>query len=303
MGILDSIAGKKALIPVVKVAEPMTWPPWPGVDVPALVIKAGDLINSSGESLRPICRTIERVGGIHSYLDYSGDVILSTVMKDRAIRGCSPEVYAQTIHSSRPDYFTTVDGETYEHEVDLAQAELRRIERETKNLLALCPQYEALGLIKGSTVRQMCGHADSLGGMGIRTFIFHAGDFLARGTDRERSHALTYMKAMRSRVDNFLLYGVGSRKYFRKFYRSDGFITQSHFVNAFNRKSLQGYRWKPTGREATKEIVGRNFADLRRCLEELNAMSLEGVLEWEEDSEDPGSHMPAQDRVPKPHTT
>jgi len=199
-------------------------------------------------------------------------------MRDQTIGGFTPEAYAEMIQELEPDYYTTPDGETYFGEVHLSEYEINRTLKETDYLLRSCPKSTPLGLVKGCKLSQIEKHADSLGAMGISMFVFHAGDFICRGTNSAISRAKLFARAISKRVPRLIVYGAGSADHFLRFNFADGFITQSHFVNAFYGQKLVGGRWRHFNGTATQEVIMQNLLALEDTLLSLRCQG--GLLPW-----------------------
>ncbi|WP_230739681.1 hypothetical protein [Methanooceanicella nereidis] len=114
--------------------------------------------------------------------------------------------------------------------------------RWTGEIIKRCRDSTPLGLVKGSNTHQITGHADILANMGVCCMVFHTGDFLHRSTLEEVRRARHYVREIKQRGYNLLLYGIGPSN-FVKFSNADGFITQSHYVSAFYGKEYKNGKW------------------------------------------------------------
>ena len=103
-------------------------------------------------------------------------------------------------------------------------------------LIQKCTYCLPIGLVKGSDAYMIGEHVDSLSKLGINDMVFHVGDFLNRGRPVEASIARHYAGIIKRKGHSLFLYGIGAGKYLRKFFFADGFITQSHYINAFYRQ-------------------------------------------------------------------
>ena len=151
------------------------------MDCFGVVIKAQQLLSTDGKRTNKNYDQILSTGGIHSFLGYEGVVILSSIMRDKAIYGFSTEAYAEMIDALRPDFYLTPDGETYLGEPELSSLEIDRIVSDSKLLIRSCPYSHPIGLIKGCSLRQIESHTSQLLDLGIFRFVFHAGEYLCRG--------------------------------------------------------------------------------------------------------------------------
>ena len=173
--VLSSIK-KKTLWPVVKLGEPLTYRPWEVIPVRVVVVKGTDLFDRRGGG-RPIYHEILAQGGIHKYLGFNGEIILSSIMPDIIVKAVTKELYADAVNKLGVDGYFTPDGETYLGEKHLGVYEVNRMLQETEYLLRTCTKSKPIGLVKGHDSEQMCAHANALKALGIGNMIFHAGDF------------------------------------------------------------------------------------------------------------------------------
>lgn len=229
----DPIRAQRVLIPIIKLSEPKTYRPWEKVDCFAVVIKAEHLLSSDGKRTNKYFDKIQTTGGVHKFLGYEGIVILSSIMPDKTIYGFSAEAYAKMIYVLRPDFYLTPDGETYLGETEISGLEINRMVDDTKSLIKSCPYSHPIGLVKGCNIEQIDSHTDQLLNLGLSRFVFHAGDYLCRGTSCVTNKAIAFASAIRKKVPWLGIYGIGAMKSLKNFSFADGYITQSHFVNPF----------------------------------------------------------------------
>ena len=254
----DSVCSKY-MIPVIKLHEPMTFGPIKNSNNPVAVVRMQNLLTSNGKEFRPLFWKIKNAGGIHEYLGFRGTVIFSTIMRDHTIHNCPTDNYIYAVNNLHPDFFTTLDGETYENERRVSGKEIERTLSESKKVIRDCHESIPIGLVKGSTVSQNIWHTNVLLKMGVNAFVFHIGDFIHRSESEELVRARMYIREIRKRVPFLLLYGLSSSRYLREFWSADGFITQSHYINAFMGKRLVGSRWESFGRE----VMTNRYRELR----------------------------------------
>jgi len=229
---------EKFLLPVIKLHEKRTHPPWGDCHFPGLIVKLEDLITENGKRTNNLFTKIENAGGLHDYLDFSGKIVLSSIMPDKAIAGLPLEKHAEIINSLVPDYHITPDGETYLNEKALSDYEIKRMLKWTNYLIINCPEVTPIGLVKGSCLSQIDDHIDGLSDEGIELFAFHAGDYLFRSNNKSLQKAKLFYSEIRKKVPWLMVYGVGSDKYFRIFFDANCYATQSHFIQAFHGQEI-----------------------------------------------------------------
>nr|WP_321351881.1 hypothetical protein [uncultured Methanoregula sp.] len=247
--LLSAISQEKTLYPIIKLDEPDTHSPWLDVDCQGIVIKAQHLLSKNGKRTNKIFDQISKSGGIHNFIGYPGTVILSSIMPDYTLSNFLPEDYARMIETLSPDYYITPDGETYLGEYARSSREINRMIHESERLIRLCPEYSPIGLVKGCTCQQNGDHTHALLDLGVTQFTFHASDYLRRGPAWVTDRAIYFAQVIRQKVPVFLVYGVGSMSSLQLFNFADGYITQSHFVNAYFGKKIFNENIDPTMRQ------------------------------------------------------
>lgn len=266
---------KRHLIPIIKLSEPKTFRPWEKVQCDGVVIKTQHLLSTDGKRTNKIFDQIQSAGGIHSYLGYEGVIILSSIMPDKTIYGFSADSYAEMIDILRPDCYLTPDGETYLGEIEISTLEINRITKDTDSLIKECPYSHPIGLIKGCNLQQINTHTEQLSQRGISRFVFHAGDFLCRGTSCATDTAIQFSFTVRKRVPWLGIYGVGAMKSLRSFSFADGYITQSHFVNPFYGRFRNSERMNNSGQDVSREDI---INELFHISQDISAIELQSTL-------------------------
>lgn len=257
---------EKFLLPVIKLHEKRTHPPWDGCHFPGLIIKLDDLITKNGKQTNSLFNKIEKAGGLHDYLDFSGKIVLSSIMPDKAIAGLPLEKHAEIINSLVPDYHITPDGETYLNEKALSDYEIKRMLKWTKYLIINCPEVTPIGLVKGSCLSQIDDHIDGLSDEGIELFAFHAGDFLFRSNKKSIQKAILFFSEIRKRVPWLMVYGIGSDKYFRTFCDAYCYVTQSHFIQAFHGQEIGESSAAFDSDLESRELIIKNLRSLEALM-------------------------------------
>jgi hypothetical protein len=254
----------KVLIPVVKLWEPLTHRPWEYIDAPVIVVRMHDLVTPSGKQFNRIFHKISGTEGIHNYLGYSGEVILSMIMDDKRLRGCTLDRYVEAIKVLKPDFFTTLDGENYLTDIGLSEKELQRMLEESKHLINACPESVPIGLIKCASATQVSEYTKKLINLGLTEYVFHLGDFLFRRGEASVMKAVKYVRIAKNIAPTVFLYGIGSPKHLSRFFFADGFITQSHYVSGFFGLKLRNGHW--TKCRDGKSQVMENLRQIKRVI-------------------------------------
>lgn len=266
---------KRQLIPIIKLSEPKTFRPWERVDCYGVVIKAQHLLSTDGKRTNNTYDMIQSAGGFHSYLQYEGNVILSSIMPDKTIYGFSVEAYAEMIDSLKPDFYLTPDGETYLGEPEISSLEIDRIIGDTKFLLNSCPFSHPIGLVKGGTISQIDNHTVQLLELGLSRFVFHAGEYLCRGTSCVIGKGIAFASTIRKRVPWLGIYGIGAMKSFRSYSFADGYITQSHFVNPFYGRFRDLVQMSNDNREISRDVIMNELSHIKQ---DISAIELQLTL-------------------------
>lgn len=194
-------------------------------------------------------------------------------MPDKALYGFSAEAYARMINSFGPDFYLTPDGETYLGEIEISGLEIQRMLMETEFLIAACPNSQPIGLVKGCTIQQIETHTNHLLNLGLTRFVFHAGEYLCRGTSCVTGTAVSFATAIRKRVPWLGVYGVGAMKSLRSFSFADGYITQSHFVNPFYGRFRDPERRAKNCKEVLRDDIMNELSHIRKDILSIDLQS------------------------------
>lgn len=258
------------LSPIIKLDAKETFDVLKAVPVEFAVVRLQDLVLKNSFKFKKTFRKVVSAGGLHNFLGFSGQILLSLIMRDEIVARYKPERYAVAINSLKPDSYTTIDGETYEREYTLSWNEINRIHSENKQLIALCPRYEPIGLVKGCTEKQIEFHVGLLKSLGIADFIFHVGDFFRYGDPDMIRKARSYSYKIRKHARCLILYGMGSQKRLLEFSFADVYVSFNHFVTAKNGMKFVGTRKiKYTGGYDPK-IITSNFIEMYKNVNSLN---------------------------------
>ena len=131
--------------------------------------------------------------GIHRYLGYDGEVLLTTDVRDQLCDYlvAKPDYFAKTINQLSPDYVTTLDSYTYcDLPTYIATINIRRTLKTLPSLQDL--QCKVIGLVLGSNTGQVLAFAESLVRCGIK--------LLAYPSYEHRRHELDILLRRRIRI-------------------------------------------------------------------------------------------------------
>lgn len=277
------------LFPVIKLSDSNMLDLLKVLPLNCIVLRLQDLVASKTYDTNSTFRKIKKARGAHNFLGFRGKIILSLVMKDEIISKFNPEKYAEIIHTLKPDFYTTVDGETYEGEEELSLREINRCFNETAELMKLCPLSKPVGHVKGSNELQVLYHVNLLKSLGINDFILHIGDFFRNGDPGMILRAKKYALIIKKQARNLFLYGMGSQKRLIEFSFADGYITFNHFVTAFNGKKYIGINKIGYSGGYSSKIVKDNLIEIInniKRIENQKKLIQGGVCPWEAEEED-----------------
>ncbi len=256
------------------------------INSPVIVIPIYDFISSPTGNLNKKFEEVKKCGGLHSFLNYDGIIILSLIMKDSLIKKFeSPRQYAKVINCLNPNFYFTPDGLTYEKKEKESLQEIIRLSILTPKLIRLCPNSKPIGLVKGSNRFQIINHRNFLKDLGIKIFAFHTGEFFRQGNKNMINKAKYYCSLIKDKENFLILYGLGSPRWMLEFSFSDMFITYSHFVNAKHKRIFFGTKRRKTSKKSVYEIAFHNFKEFSKHLNGLKNQTkllIGGKCKWEE---------------------
>lgn len=259
------------LIPVVRLDDRSTYGAWKVVPTKKIVVRLQDIVSKRTYKFNSNFYEIEARGGVHKFLDFHGEIILSLIMKDEIIDNFKSGLYTKAINTLKPDYYTTVDGWTYEKTEKDSYLEIERCFEQTKELLKICPNSFPLGLVKGCTENQIDYHISLLKSIGINDFIFHIGDFSRHGDARMMWRARKYARKIKSQADSLILYGIGTQKKMEKFSFADAFVTSTHFIAAnYGMKFVGTKKVRYSGEDSRKDVIKNNLFEMYQNLQKMS---------------------------------
>lgn len=262
----------KTLCPIIKLGNRETYNPERRIKAASVIVKAQPLLSKDGKSTTAIFDQIQKDGGIQNHLDFGGDVILSSIMPDRAIAGLTSEAYAELIEETGVKYYLTPDGETYLGETGRSAGEILRMLDQTQTLLDLCPRCVPIGLVKGCTSDQIWYHTDKLQNLGIQSFCFHLGDYF-RGSDYVLQIAKRFANIIHEKTHELMIYGIGSKKHIYSFRFARKFATQSHIVKAYYGYKYEDGKWvKIPNRGINRDLIMHNLCAINGFVNDLNVL-------------------------------
>lgn len=262
-----------SLSPIVKLDARETFDVLKAVPIELAVVRLQDLVLKSSFKFKKTFRDVVSAGGLHNFLGFSGQILLSLIMRDEIVARYKPKRYADAINCLMPDFYTTIDGETYEGEYTLSWKEIDRIHTQNKQLIPLCPRHKPIGLVKGCTKKQIVFHIDLLKSLGISDFVFHVGDFFRHGDPNMIRKARSFSSEIRKHAKCLILYGLGSQRRLVEFSFADVYVSFSHFVTAKNGMKFVGTKKiKYTGGYKSS-IITNNFIEMYKNVKSLNKQS------------------------------
>lgn len=261
---------KKSLIPILKLREKITHP-----DrlqrIPLSIVKMEELVLANGKPDMKFIGEIRGAGGLREYLKTSSKLIFSPILPDSTLGGMDFEVYSILFTEFQPDSYITPDAPTYTGCKKYSRDQIDIILELTEKMIKKFPECNPIGLIKGSNFPQMDFHSDKLRhDLGLSQFCLHAGDCLYNSPKYAKDRIVDYGRSLAEKGLDLMIYGVGSKHYFQRFHYASRFATNSHYMQAFNHKVVQGSTWTNFKGDFTKKIVMKNFNYLRKLVENPN---------------------------------
>jgi hypothetical protein len=271
------------IYPIIKVNQPSILNVWKGLDVKFLVVRVQDLVSPITYEYNKAFYDIKQTGSIHNFLNTDKKIILSLVMKDDIIYNFDAKRYIDIIKTLKPDFFTTVDGWTYEGEHKISWSEIKRCMIQTIEIIQACPDVVPIGQIKGCSKQHLSTHISLLKSVGIKKFIFHMGDYFRIGDRKMMAIGKTYAAYIRKHVDELILYGMSSQRRLTEYSFADGLITLGYLVKAIHGKKIIGTHTQKE--KYSKSLVITNLIQMIRNIKILKSQTklTGGDTSWEED--------------------
>lgn len=268
---------------VIKVNQPSIRNVWRGLDVELLVVRVQDLVSPITFEYNKTFYDIRQAGSIHSFLNTDKRIVLSLVMKDEIIRDFGADRYIEIIKVLKPDFFTTVDGWTYEDQHKISWNEIKRCTEQTLKIMQACPGVIPIGQVKGCSKQQLLVHISLLKSLGIKQFLFHIGDYFRTGEENLMVTGKIYASFIRKHVDELILYGMSSPKRLIEYSFADGFMTLGYFVKARYGKKIIGHKIQKA--PYSTSLVMSNLIQQIKNIKSTKSQTklLGGDMQWAED--------------------
>lgn len=258
------------LSPIVKLDAKETFDVLRAVPVELAVVRLQDLVLKDSFKFKKTFRKVVSAGGLHNFLGFSGQILLSLIMKDEIVAKYKPKRYAVAVNCLKPDSYATIDGETYEGEYGDSLNEIKRIHTQNEQLITLCPNYKPIGLVKGCSQKQIEFHIGLLKSLGISDFVFHVGDFFRHGDPDMIRRARNYSSEIRKHASRLILYGMGSQMRIREFSFADVYVSFTHFVTAKNGMKIVGTKKIKYSGGYSPKIITNNFIEMYNNVKSLS---------------------------------
>jgi hypothetical protein len=261
--------------PIIKLDARETFDVLRVLPIELATVRLQDLVLKDTFRFKKTYYDIVSAGGLHNFLHFRGQILLSLIMRDEIIAQFTPKKYAMAINSLIPDFYMTINGETYEREYSLSLREIKRIHADNKILVALCSKYQPIGLVKGCTEKQIELHINLLKSLGIKDFALHVGDFFRHGDVTMIRKARSYASIIRRHAKRLILYGMGAQERLLEFSFADVYVSFNHFVTAKNGMMFVGTKKIKYSGSYDPKIVISNFVEMYK---NLNSLSIQMKL-------------------------
>ncbi|MCF7860886.1 hypothetical protein K9M79_01480 [Candidatus Woesearchaeota archaeon] len=259
-------------IPIIKINQPSIVSVWQEIHPSMIIIRLQDLVSPVTYQFNKVFSKIKESNSIKEFLKYHGKVILSFIMKDDIIKNFPINRYVEAINTLKPDFFTTVDGWTYEGEYEISEQEIIRCFLETKQIINQCPDATPIGQIKGCSKEQMKYHIGLLKSLGINRFVFHVGDYFRDTDEKLIGKAKVYSSFIKKKVESLILYGMGSQKKITEYSFADAYASMNYFIKA--RRGIRIKRTNETsGHKYCYELVCNNLVNINENILRINSQT------------------------------
>ncbi|MGP8255073.1 MAG: hypothetical protein ACLQMU_05245 [Methanoregula sp.] len=237
-------------------------------NLPSCIIKIEDFLLTNGKPNLRVIHEIRDSGGLREFLDTSSQIIFSSIIPDPLLERINLDTYRYLNEEFQPEFYITPDGPTYSSCKKYSRDQIDLVLELTAELMRQFPDSTPIGLIKGCNFAQMDFHSDKLRELGVSQFCLHAGDCLCNAPTYAKDLIVDCGRSLAEKVPDLMIYGVGSRHTFQRFHYAKKFATNSHYMQTFKHRVIQGATWTAFKGDFTKRIVMQNFNYLRRLVEQ-----------------------------------
>lgn len=274
---------KNKVVPILKIGEVASQSVCDGFAAKAIVVPAQQLLSLATGKPNKRFQKIVAAGGLHPHLRYEHPIILSLVMKDELIAKCETATLIELIRQTRPDFFTTPDGETYDGEPETSRREINRMLTSTDQLLAANLKAVPIGHIKGCNTMMIDEHQQALAQRGIDLFFFHLTDFLRGHSKTMTNIGIGHVLHIKQKGVPLLVQGCGWRNHLR-LNVADGIVTNSHLIAAIKGINFEVDRHHAGQERFSPSLVRRNYEVIVERFHQMKKQKTltEVFTQWEE---------------------
>jgi len=164
------------------------------MDIPAIAVSLQNFFFVTRET--PLLRQARKCG-LHNFFDYSGEIILTTDVKDRLCDRFveNPRYFKAIVEKLKPEYLTTFDTYTYSN-IPACISRIKTLEAIHSSYELLDSNCKIIGLALGATPDQVYNHVQKLKELGCKVIAHPVYEF--------RRYADTYSIRWRVRLSKKL---------------------------------------------------------------------------------------------------
>jgi len=217
------------VVPMISLRNPSSFC-WDSLDIGAVIIGFEELFDAG------LLRSVSQAGDIHSYLNFEGNILLSSIMPDEFLT--EPSVFhyfMKMIKQGGFDGAIAWDSPAYA-DIPLYDAWINLMKGLLLTHELIEDEIPVIGLVKGNAERQIEFSTRILAKSGIKSMALHASEYMPRikmdGAARQILY--TYFRHMRKLADSVLLIGVMKPS-------SLAFVRQTFFEPP--KLSVAGFSW------------------------------------------------------------
>jgi hypothetical protein len=169
-----SVVDNLRIIPLVKVREPEeAWKFWDGIPVRRIAI---DYISLQR---RPALYSRALSAGIHSALEFDGEVTAVPVGKDWDLDNLDVERYATDVQSMGFNSIMTPDDYTYlKDRPDYRMHRILTAIAKARKVMETVREIEVIGTVKGTVTAEICFNVERLVAEGLASLAFPCSEFI-----------------------------------------------------------------------------------------------------------------------------
>lgn len=240
----------KSLSPVINYNDTRTHLPHRYTPAPSITYRIQDLLTRKGKPTQGLLE-IKDEGGIENMLNIKfRNIILSQLAPDPLLKSMlnnkdNSSITGEILDNLGARYIAIGDAPIYGNTPKIEEEEwLEKANSQTEAIVNDNPHVTPIGIVSGATIARSMLNIDELKERGVdKLFACHVGHILYHGNTCDKARAYMFSKEIYKKTNWLMLIGGGSYSFFQKYFFANIFVSDAHWIAAYNGFEMLKGRW------------------------------------------------------------